>query len=132
MYTTTTTDSLTFVLEGTEQVLAFRAKVKVNRDDIESITWSDRFTDWPSLQVRMPGSYLPSWIMAGSYWNEDGWDFVLAKKPKGLVQPILFDVLVVKTKKTRYKRIIIRMEKDKAQEILSWWNDGEKSTKKNS
>jgi hypothetical protein len=132
MYTTTTTNSLTFVLEGTEQVLAFRAKVKVNRDDIESITWSDRFTDWPSLQVRMPGSYLPSWIMAGSYWNEDGWDFVLAKKPKGLVQPILFDVLVVKTKKTRYKRIIIRMEKDKAQEILSWWNDGEKSTKKNS
>ncbi len=129
MYTTTTADTLTFVLEGTEQVLAFRAKVAVSREDIENISWADRFTDWPSLQVRMPGSYLPSWIMAGSYWNEDGWDFVLAKKPKGLVQPILFDVLVVETTKTRYKRIIIRMDKDKAEEIIKWWKDNKKAKK---
>lgn len=129
MYTTTTANNLTFVLEGTEQVLAFRAKVKVAVEDIESIEWHDRFTDWPSLQVRMPGSYLPSWIMAGSYWNEDGWDFVLAKKPKGLLQPILFDVLVVKTTKSRYKRIVVRMEKDKATEIVTWWENIKKGSK---
>ena len=121
MYTTTTNENLTFVLEGTEQVLAFRAKINIAREDIVNITWHDRFNDWPSLQVRMPGSYLPSWIMAGSYWSEEGWDFVLAKKPKGLMQPILFDVLVVETKKDRYKRVMIRMKKEKVDEILKWW-----------
>lgn len=121
MYTITTTDSLTFVFEGTEQVLAFKAKITVNREDITAISWHETFNDWPSLQVRMPGSYLPSWIMAGSYWNEDGWDFVLAKKPKGMVQPTLFDVLVVETKKPKYQRVIVRMKKQQADDIIDWW-----------
>lgn len=121
MYTVTTKDSLSFILEGTEPILAFRAKVSVDKKDITSIYWTEKFKDWPDLAVRMPGSYLPSWIMAGSYWTEKGWDFVLAKKPKGMPQPILFDVLVVETTKDKYKRIIIRMEKDKAETILDWW-----------
>ena len=121
MYTTTTKNSLTFVLEGTEQVLSFRAKVKIAREDIASIAWHEKFSEWPSLQVRMPGSYLPSWIMAGSYWSDDGWDFVLAKKPKGMMQPVLFDVLVVETTQNRYRRVIIRMEQDKAREVIDWW-----------
>ena len=123
MYTITTNDSLSFIMEGTEQVLSFRAKIRINVEDITSISWEERFTDWPSLQVRMPGSYLPSWIMAGSYWNEEGWDFVLAKKPKGLTQPLLFDVLVVETTKNRYKRVIMRMEADRAKEIIRWWKE---------
>ena len=123
MYTITTNDSLSFIMEGTEQVLSFRAKIRINVEDITSISWEERFTDWPSLQVRMPGSYLPSWIMAGSYRNEEGWDFVLAKKPKGLTQPLLFDVLVVETTKNRYKRVIMRMEADRAKEIIRWWKE---------
>ena len=119
----TTNDSIAFILEGAEQVLAFRAKIKVDKSDITSINWYDRFNEWPSLQVRMPGSYLPSWVMAGSYWNEEGWDFVLAKKPKGLVQPLLFDVLVIETSKDKYKRIILKMTKDKAQTIINWWKE---------
>lgn len=121
MYTLTTNESLTFVLEGAEQVLAFRAKVKVARKDIINISWHDKFNDWPELQVRMPGSYLPSWIMAGSYWNDEGWDFVLAKKPKGLLQPLLFDVIVVETNQNKYKRIILKMPREKAEEIIKWW-----------
>lgn len=124
MYTITTTDSLSFILEGTEQVLAFKAKIAVDRADIKSVTWCERFNDWPSLQVRMPGSYLPAWVMAGSYWNEEGWDFILAKKPKGMVQPTLFNVLVVETNKNRYKRIIMRMEETDAKAILQWWEQG--------
>lgn len=123
MYTVTTTDSLSFILEGTEQILSFKAKVSVNRDDIVSIMWHEKFNDWPDLLIRMPGSYLPAWLMAGSYWSDDGWDFVLAKKPKGLTQPLLFDVLVVTTKLQRYRRIIIRMPKKKAQSVLDWWQD---------
>jgi hypothetical protein len=123
MYTQTTNDSITFILEGAEQVLAFRAKVKVNIEDITNITWYEKFSDWPSLQVRMPGSYLPSWIMAGSYWNDDGWDFILAKKPKGLIQPLLFDVIVVETNQNRYRRIILKMTKEKAEDIITWWKN---------
>lgn len=126
MYTVTTNDNISFILEGTEQVLAFRAKVSADRKDITSISWHDKFNDWPSLNVRMPGSYLPSWIMAGSYWNEEGWDFVLAKKPKGMLRPLLFDVLVIETSKPKYKRIIIRMEEDKAKDVIKWWEESKK------
>lgn len=121
MYTVTTKDNLSFVLEGTEQILAFRAKVSIDKKDIVSIKWYEKFSDWPDMQVRMPGTYLPSWIMAGSYWNDHGWDFVLAKKPKGLTQRLLFDVLVVETTKDKYRRIIMRMDKNKAKPVLQWW-----------
>lgn len=121
MYTVTTNNSISFVMEGTEQVLSLRAKITVECDDIIDVAWFDKFNDWPDLQIRMPGTYLPRWVMAGSYWSEDGWDFVLAKKPKGLTQPFLFDVLVVHTKNDRYKRIIIRMDKDRASDVLKWW-----------
>lgn len=123
MYTMTTADSITFVMEGSEQVLSLRAKISVNRKDITKVSWHDRFSDWPKMQVRMPGTYLPRWIMAGSYYSDEGWDFVLAKKPKGMMQPVLFDVLVVETKLDRYKRIIIRTDKAKADEVISWWKN---------
>ncbi len=121
MYTNFTNDSLSFILEGTEQILSFRAKIKIDKKTITNVQWCDRFNEWPSMQVRMPGSYLPSWIMAGSYWSDEGWDFVLAKKPKGLMQPVLFDVLVIETNVTRYRRVILRMEKSKAEEVINWW-----------
>lgn len=126
MYTLTTKDSLTFVLEGTEQVLAFRAKVTVALSDILNISWNDKFKEWPSLQVRMPGSYLPAWVMAGSYWNDEGWDFVLARKPKGFLLPVLFDVLVLETSKPKYRRIIMQMPKEKAQMIINWVEDSKR------
>lgn len=121
MYTMTTADSITFVMEGSEQVLSLRAKISVKLGDITNVTWHERFSDWPKMQVRMPGTYLPRWIMAGSYYSDEGWDFVLAKKPKGMMQPVLFDVLVVETTQDRYKRIIIRTDKEKATEVIDWW-----------
>ena len=123
MYSETTNESLTFVLEGKEQVVALRAKVRVNREDIVSVGWYEKFQDWPNFIIRMPGSFLPNWMMAGSYWNDEGWDFVFAKKPKGTIKPVLFNVLVVETNKSRYKRVIIQMEKPESNEILNWWKE---------
>jgi hypothetical protein len=123
MYTTTTTETLTIVLEGTEQVLSFRAKLALSKHDITSVSWHQTYNDWPDLMIRMPGSYLPSWIMAGSYWTESGWFFVLAKKPKGMLQPTLFDVLVIETKKERYARVVVRMKREQAEEIIRWWKE---------
>ncbi len=110
-------------MEGSEQVLALRAKINIEKKDIEGVQWHEVFSDWSNMLVRMPGSYLPRWVMAGSYWTEDGWDFVFAKKPRGMLRPILHKVLVVTTKKPRYKRLIIELSKDNAREIIAWWKE---------
>lgn len=121
MYYTLTNSTLAFILEGSEQILALRAKVRIEKSDIIDMKWHEAFSQWSDLLVRMPGSYLPRWVMAGSYWTEDGWDFVYAKKPRGLLKPILHNVLVVNTAKARYRRLIIETTEENAQEIINWW-----------
>lgn len=123
MYTMTTNSSLAIVMEGIEQVLSLRAKVAVDKRRIKHMAWHESFNDWSKLQVRLPGTYLPSWIMAGSYWNEDGWDFVLARRPKGMTQPVLHGVLVVRTDTLKYRRIIVQMSKQRADTIIRWWHE---------
>jgi len=121
MYYTLTKSTLALIMEGSEQILALRAKINVEKSDITDVRWYDTFSDWEAMMVRMPGSYLPRWIMAGSYWTENGWDFVFAKKPRGMLSPILHEVLVITTKKTRYRRLIVKLSKENAQEIIAWW-----------
>ena len=121
MYFTTTTSTLSFILEGSEQVTALRAKVSIDKDDIESIVWHEAFQEWPSWHMRMPGSYLPKWVMAGSYWGDDGWDFVRARKRKGMIKPLLHNVLVITTKKEKFRRVIVQGKNESFKEIESWW-----------
>jgi hypothetical protein len=123
MYFTLTTTTLAFVLEGTEQVAALRAKVSIDKADITEIKFHDVFNDWEGMLVRMPGSYLPRFIMAGSYWTEEGWYFVYAKKPRGIMKPILHNVLVITTKKDRYKHLVIETTKENANEIIAWYKE---------
>lgn len=126
MYYTLTNSTLAFILEGSEQIVALRAKIRVEKPDIISMQWHEVFSEWNTLLVRMPGSYLPGWIMAGSYWTEDGWDFVFAKKPRGLLRPILHSVLVITTKRPRYRRLVIETTEENAKEIISWWGESTK------
>ena len=121
MYYTLTKDTVSIILEGTEQVLALRAKITVDKKDITAVSWHEAFRDWDSLLIRMPGSYLPKWVMAGSYWTEEGWDFVYAKKPSGMLQPLLHRVLVIETVKHKYRRLIVEMSQNNAKEIIHWW-----------
>jgi hypothetical protein len=123
MYYTLTKQTLSFVLEGAEQVAALRAKVSVAKEDILSIEWHEVFSEWSTMMVRMPGSYMPRWIMAGSYWSEEGWDFIYAHKPRGLIRPILHKVLVVTTSKDKFRRLVIESTKDNANEIKAWWQE---------
>ena len=123
MYYTFTTTAVSFILEGTEQVAALRAKVRVEKSDIKDVAWYSVFSDWNSMMVRMPGSYLPRWIMAGSYWSDEGWDFVYARKPRGMMKPILHKIMVITTSKDKYRRIILETSKENMQEILHWWKE---------
>lgn len=123
MYYTLTSDKLSFILEGPEQIAALRAKITVEKADITHIQFYEVFSEWSGMMVRMPGSYLPRFIMAGSYWADDGWDFIYAHKPRGLRAPILHNVLVITTKKDKFKRIIIETKVENAREIEHWWED---------
>ncbi len=130
MYYTLSDTSLTFVLERAEQVAALRAKVVIPAETILNVTWQEVFSDWRGLMVRMPGSYMPRFVMAGSYWTDEGWDFVFARKPRGLRVPILHKVLVVTTNQDKYRRIIIETVKENANEIIHWWQETTKNPHK--
>jgi hypothetical protein len=121
MYITTTNQSLNIILEGGEQIAALKAKVMLPKKIIKSITWYEHFNDWCNWEVRIGGSYVPRWLMAGSYWTEQGWDFVYANKPKGMVKPRLDNVMVVETNQNRYHRVIITGTKKQTNQLLKWW-----------
>ena len=123
MYYTLTTSTVSFILEGPEQVAALRAKVSVDKADVIDMEYKDVFNDWEGMLVRMPGSYVPRFVMAGSYWTDMGWYFVYARKPRGLRKPILHNVLVINTNKDRYKHLVIETTKENAEEIIHWWKE---------
>lgn len=120
MYFSTTNQVLTLVLEGREQIAALKAKVVVPKKSIKTVEFVEEFSDWRKWEVRMPGTYAPRLLMAGSYWTEQGWDFIYAKKPHGFIKPRLEKVLVIETSLTKYNRLIVGINKKQAQEIIDW------------
>jgi hypothetical protein len=114
-------DGLRLILHGREQLWALRAKIQINRDDITNIRYEKTFDDWRKWEVRMPGASIPGHLVAGSYWTEEGWDFVYVINPRGFVKPKADNVLVIETDQARYRRIILSYDKSSAEEIISWW-----------
>lgn len=114
-------DGLCVVLHGREQLWALRAKLLVNRDSITNIRFMNVFDEWRKWEVRMPGASIPGHLVAGSYWTEEGWDFVYVLDPRGFVKPKADNVLVIETDQSRYKRIILSYDKAEAESIMSWW-----------
>jgi hypothetical protein len=108
------------VLEGREQIAALKAKVVVPKKSIKAVEYVEIFSDWRKWEVRMPGTYAPRLLMAGSYWTEQGWDFIYAKKPHGSIKPRLEKVLVIETSLTKYNRLIVGISKKQAQAIIDW------------
>lgn len=114
-------NNLIIELHGREQFFALRAKVIVPKDTITDVRFEELFINDRKWSVRMPGTYMPRVLMAGSYWTEEGWDFAYASRPRGFKQYQLANVLVVETNQNRYRRIILGCEPDKAKEIIKWW-----------
>ena len=108
-------------LHGKEQFWALRAKVSVSRDTITDIQFAPQFQDWRKWEVRMPGTHAPGRLLAGSYWTEEGWDFLYIKKPVGYSKPKVENVIVIATKQDRYKRLILTTDKETASGIIKWW-----------
>lgn len=122
MTISTNDDGICIELHGREQFWALRAKISILKDTITSIKYEPTFQDWRKWEVRMPGTHAPSKLLAGSYWTEEGWDFMYIKRPIGFIKPKVEDVLVIETNQDRYKRLILSSDKVESSSIIKWWN----------
>lgn len=128
MHITTNDQGLRVELRGREQIWALRAKVDVPLDTIKDLRFEEQFQDWRKWEVRMPGTHAPKLLLAGSYWTEEGWDFMYVKRPIGFINPRVENVLVIETDQNRYCRVIVTMDPEEARKIVKWWQ--QKSAKK--
>lgn len=121
MTITTDKKGLSVILHGSEQLWALRAKVHIPKDTIKSLRYENNFQDWRKWEVRMPGAHAPKLLLAGSFWTEEGWDFLYIKKPRGFRKPRVENVLVIETDQNRYSRVIVSCDEKEAQKIIKWF-----------
>ena len=109
------------MLHGREQLWALRAKIVIPKKDIVKVEYVAEFSDWRKLEVRLPGASVPGKLVAGSYWTEEGWDFLYIKNPRGFLKPKADNVLVIETNQSRFRRIIVSTDATTAGAVLAWW-----------
>lgn len=109
-------------LHGREQIWALKAKIIVSRKDIVSLEFKDTFKDWRKWEVRLPGTGLPGKLVAGSFWTEEGWDFLYLVNPHGWVNPFVHNVLYIETKQQKFRRIILTCTPEQAAPVIAWAN----------
>lgn len=129
MTVTTNEDGICVELHGKEQFWSLRAKISILRDTITDIRFAPKFQDWRKWEVRMPGTHAPGRLLAGSYWTEEGWDFLYIRRPVGFINPKVEDVLIIETNQDRYKRVILSSDKAESSGIIKWWNKKPAKTK---
>ncbi len=116
-------------LHGQEQFWALRAKISILKETIKNVRFETMFRDWRKWEVRMPGTHAPKLLLAGSYWTEEGWDFLYIRRPIGFINPRVENVLVIETDQNRYRRVIVSSNEEEASGIIKWWNRQNKSKK---
>lgn len=112
--------ALVIELHGREQVWALKAKLCINKKDIKNIEYKDVFKDWKKWEVRLPGTGMPGKLVAGSFWTEDGWDFLYLTNPHGWLNPFVHNVLYIETNLQKFKRIIVSCSKEDVKDVLKW------------
>lgn len=122
MIVKTTNEMLHIELHGREQLWAVKAKVDVPLKNILTVTYEEKFQEWRKWELRIPGSHIPKMLIAGSYWTEEGWDFIYVKRPIGFINPLVQNVLVVITDQDKFRRVIIGVEDKEAKKVINWWN----------
>ena len=111
---------LTIELQGREQIWALKSKVIVAKKDIISVDFLEFFKDWRKWEVRLPGTGMPGKLIAGSFWTEEGWDFLYLTNLRGWLNPIVHNVLYIETKQPKFRRIILSCNKKEADQIKEW------------
>lgn len=116
----TTKDALTIELTGREQIWALKSKLIIPKKRIARILFLDIFKDWRKYELRLPGTGMPGKLVAGSFWTEEGWDFLYLKNPHGWLHPYAQHVLCIETDMQKFKRIIVSCDKDQANILANW------------
>jgi hypothetical protein len=116
----TDTENLTIELHGKEQLLAVKAKVIVPKNTIITCEWRETFHEWRKWEVRLPGAGIPKRVIAGSFWTEEGWDFLYLLKPHSYMNPFVHSVLFIETTENKFKRIVVSCNKEEADKIAKW------------
>ncbi len=114
--------TLTIDLQGIEKLVALKGNLHLDKSHIITAGWFEEFNDWKKLELRLPGTYAPGLMAAGSFWTEDGWDFLYVRHPRGVVNPTLQNVLVIETDLKKYRRIIVGCTHTEAQNVIAWVN----------
>ncbi len=116
----TNKDELIIKLQGKEQILSIRAKVVVPKSIIKLCEWRETFSEWRRWEVRLPGAGIPKRVIAGSFWTEEGWDFLYLLNPHSFINPFVHNVLFIETDEHKFKRIILSCDKKEADRIAAW------------
>lgn len=115
-------DILRIQLEGQEQLWALKSHIDLRRKDILYAEWCEYFDDWKKYELRLPGTYAPGLLAAGSFWTENGWDFLYVTNPKGFTNPVAKQVLLIETELDKYRRLILSLDYQEAAKVLTWMN----------
>ena len=116
----TDSESLTIELHGREQLLAVKAKVVVTKSSIVTCEWRETFSKWRKWEVRLPGAGIPKRIVAGSFWTEEGWDFLYLLNPHSFINPFVHNVLFIETTDNKFKRVVLSCDKGEAEKVVKW------------
>lgn len=112
--------SLTIEFQGREQVWALKAKVTILKKNIQLVQFLPLFNDWRKWEVRLPGTGMPGKLVAGSFWTEEGWDFLYLTNPHGWINPFVHNVLFIETNQQKFRRIIISVPESEAKKVIEW------------
>jgi len=112
--------TLTIELNGREQIWSLKAKIVLNKKDVLKAEFREVFDDWRKWEVRLPGASVPGRLVAGSYWTEEGWDFLYLANPHGFRKPFVHNVLYIEAKNQKYSRVIITCEPTQAKRVVAW------------
>jgi hypothetical protein len=114
--------TLRIELEGQEQLWALKTQIDIPKKHILYAEWCEYFDEWKKYELRLPGTYAPGLIVAGSFWTESGWDFLYITHPKGFTNPVVKQVLVIETDLEKYRRVILSIDHTEASKVLTWMN----------
>ncbi len=88
---------LTISLSFWESVFSIKRTVRVRTDQVVEAHQREPITGW--LDLRMPGTFVPGVIRAGSYLTRRGWEFWYAVRKRPF--------LTLELKDHRYKRLVL-------------------------
>ncbi len=102
---------LSVIMEGLDKLWALKSRLDIPLAHVTGVAHDPAQAGrWPR-GLRLPGSFIPGVITAGSYWQpghgeEDGWSFWDVHKPERAI--------VITTSHERYRTIIVGVDDPEA------------------